>query len=148
MGILEPYMKKPIVCATMAEDLTACYREQGIKLASVRTIGQEPLRGELLLAPQSFLQSPQAALLGNNFETAFASGWVETRRGSYDKGFLLSDHADWDDLVRTVQETKAKRVYVQHRGNGALVRHLRSLGLEAFPDSELKPKNPNQLVLF
>jgi hypothetical protein len=39
-------------------------------------------------------------------------------------------------------------VYVQHRGQGALVRHLRSLGLRAYPDSALKPENPHQLSLF
>jgi hypothetical protein len=69
----------------------------------------------------------------------------------YDKGFLMSDHADWDDLVRTIEETGARRVYVQHRGKGALVRHLKSLGIEAFPDSELKPaprRAPEQLSLF
>jgi hypothetical protein len=55
----------------------------------------------------------------------------------YDHGFLMSDHADWDDLVRTVLDTGAKLVYVQHRGKGALVRHLRSLGVEAFAETEL-----------
>jgi putative mRNA 3-end processing factor len=57
--------------------------------------------------------------------------------GGYDHGFVMSDHADWSDLVRTVVETGARRVYVQHRGNGALVKHLRTLGLDAHPDSEL-----------
>jgi hypothetical protein len=63
----------------------------------------------------------------------------------YDHGFVMSDHADWADLVRTVLETGAKRVYVQHRGQGTLVRHLRSLGLRAYPDAALKPENPHQL---
>jgi putative mRNA 3-end processing factor len=62
-------------------------------------------------------------------------GWG---RGSYDRGFVMSDHADWNDLNKTIMETKAKRVYVQHR-NGALVRHLRGQGLEAHPVEVLKP---------
>ena len=66
----------------------------------------------------------------------------------YDRGFLMSDHADWNDLLKTIQESKAKRVYVQHRGKGALVRHLKSIGLQAFPDTDLIPKNPDQLTFF
>ena len=61
---------------------------------------------------------------------------------------LMSDHADWNDLLLTIKQSKAKRVYVQHRGHGALVRHLRKMGLQAFPDSELVAKNPNQLSFF
>ena len=58
-------------------------------------------------------------------------------------------HADWEDLLRTVRESGAKKIYVQHRGNGALVRHLRALGLEAYSDSALEPKaKPAQLALF
>ena len=104
--------------------------------------------GELFLVPQSFLKSPQAGLLGDNFQTAFASGWMAKDTGSFDKGFLLSDHADWNDLVQTVLQTKAKKVFVQHRGNGALVRHLKKLGLMAFPDTALMQKNPQQLGFF
>jgi hypothetical protein len=57
----------------------------------------------------------------------------------------MSDHADWNDLVATVLATGAKRVYVQHRGNGALVRHLRSLGIQAFPDTALETKSVEQM---
>ena len=46
---------------------------------------------------------------------------------------MISDHADWHDLNRTIRETRASKVYVQHRSGGALVRHLRSSGLEAHP---------------
>ena len=112
--------------------------------------GDQKLTGELLIVPPSFLKSPQAEILHNDFETAVASGWMATRRPEYsqggpDRGFVISDHADWNDLVQTIQETGARRVYVQHRGHGALVRHLKGLGLKAFPDSHLAPANPDQL---
>jgi putative mRNA 3-end processing factor len=157
LGVLAPFAKKPIYCASTATALNECYRAQGVNLAKticLSTVSLDAkLLGELFVAPQSFLKSPQAALLGDRFETAFASGWMATGQqrygdGGYDRGFVMSDHADWNDLVRTIRETEAKRVYVQHRGHGALVRHLRGLGLQAFPDTDLKPINANQLELF
>lgn len=130
--------EREIFTAPAASPLVECYRREGVSLAPTRCLSavHSPLKGELVLAPQSLLQTPAAKVLGD-FRTAFASGWMASGTEGYDHGFVMSDHADWDDLVRTVLETQAKRVYVQHRGNGALVKHLRSLGLEAFPEAEL-----------
>ena len=152
LGLLEPLTKKSIICHSAATPLTDCYRHQGIKLAPTRCLStvtaDEKFAGELFLVPQAFLKSPQADLLGEDFRTAFASGWMAKDTGGFDKGFLLSDHADWNDLVQTVLQTKAKKVFVQHRENGALVRHLKKLGLKAFPDTALIQKNPQQLGFF
>ncbi len=156
LGVLHPHATKEVYCHPAATALNDCYRAQGINLASTRCLSTlrvgESLRGELLLVPQSFLRSDQGQVLGGRYETAFASGWMAKGshgfRGGYDRGFVMSDHADWNDLVRTVIETGAKTVYVQHRGNGALVKHLRTLGLQAFPDTELTPKQPDQLAFF
>lgn len=150
LGLLEPLAKKPILCPSSAMALNECYRAQNVKLASTRCLSDvhasEKLEGELFLVPTSFLDSPQARLLGDRYETAFASGWMARGPQNFDRGFLLSDHADWNDLVSTIQATEAKAIYVQHRGNGALVRHLRNLGLSAFPESELGVAR--QLELF
>lgn len=152
LGVLAPFAERPVICHSAARELNDCYREQGVRLADTRCLGtvglHERLKGELVLAPQSFLQSDQACVLGDDFETAFASGWMARGAHGYDRGFLMSDHADWNDLLQTIDETGARRVYVQHRGKGALVRHLRARGLQAFPDTELKLKNPDQLALF
>jgi putative mRNA 3-end processing factor len=154
LGVLEPFMKKPVYCHPAATTLNDCYRARGIKLAPTLCLSEierdVDLSGELFLVPQSFLKSEQAKLLGRRFETAFASGWMagSHRRGGvggYDTGFVMSDHADWNDLVATVKATGAKRVYVQHRGQGALVRHLRNLGIQAFPDTALEEKPVEQL---
>ncbi len=156
LGLLAKHATLPIYCHSAATNLIRCYRDQGISLADticMSTIDPlDRLRGQLFLVPQSFLKSPLAAILGDSFETAFASGWMAGKNKNYGfnygRGFVLSDHADWDDLVQTVKDTGAKKVYVQHRGKGALVRHLQSLGLEAYSDADLFPKNPNQLNLF
>jgi putative mRNA 3-end processing factor len=152
LGTLEPYAERPIYCHSAAAEINACYLKEGIRLAKTKCLSTlEPdriLRGDLVIAPQSFLKSEQVDVLGENYQTAFASGWMNDGHHGYDRGFLMSDHADWNDLVRTIEETKAKRVYVQHRGKGALVRHLKTLGLQAFPDTDLKVKNPDQLAFF
>jgi putative mRNA 3-end processing factor len=70
-----------------------------------------------------------------DYETGFASGWMRVRgirrRMGYDRGFVLSDHADWDDLLRTVRETGARRVLATHGYSEQLARHLREQGIEA-----------------
>ncbi len=158
LGVIQPYAKKPIYCHPATSAINECYRSQGVNLAPTICLSTVPadqqLRGELFLVPSSFFRTEQSKILGDHFETAFASGWMSKkntgygRESRYDKGFVMSDHADWNDLLKTISETRAKRVYVQHRGKGALIKHLRSLGLEAFPDTDLIPKNPDQLVLF
>ena len=152
LGVLAPFTDRPVHCDPNSAELTACYRAKGIRLApTVCLSGLSPsarLEGELLLVPKSFLSSKLAPVLGDRYRTAFASGWMARGAHGFDRGFCMSDHADWDDLVRTVKESRARRVYVQHRGAGALVRHLKQLGLEAYPEESLVPRNPEQLAFF
>ena len=72
-----------------------------------------------------------------NVDTGFASGWMRVRgnrrRRGYDRGFTLSDHADWPSLLQTIDETKAKRIYVTHGNSEVLVRYLRDQGRDAHP---------------
>jgi putative mRNA 3-end processing factor len=152
LGVLNSFEHKPIYCHSAAGDLNQCYRNQGIELGETRCLSEvdsgNVLQGELIITPQAFMKSPQVKILGDRFQTAFASGWMAKTNHGYDKGFLMSDHADWNDLLRSIKESKAKKVFVQHRGHGALVRHLRALGLQAFPDSDLVLNAPDQLSFF
>lgn len=144
---LSPFARRPVLIHRAMEELTECYRAEGRLLAPTRPLDEAiaeaeaadvSLVGELILAPPSVLDETWAKRLGH-YRTAFASGWMQTGgwgRGRYDHGFVMSDHADWNDLNLTIRETGAKRVFVQHR-DGALVRHLRSLGIEAHSADEL-----------
>lgn len=155
---LAPYAGRPVLIHETMTELTECYRAEGRQLAPTLDLRsfQGKLRGELILAPPSILETSFAAQLGE-YETAFASGWMQGSggwsRGSYDKGFVISDHADWDDLNRTIDESRASRVFVQHRERGALLRHLRKRGIDAHPASALEPDEfariePANLSLF
>jgi putative mRNA 3-end processing factor len=67
--------------------------------------------------------------------TAFCSGWMRMRgnrrRRGYDRGFVLSDHADWPSLLRTFRETGAKRILLTHGYTDAMCRYLQEQGIDA-----------------
>jgi putative mRNA 3-end processing factor len=152
LGSLVNYASEPVFCHPAVETLNQCYREQGIKLADSIDLNQhkidDSLSGKLFIVPPSFLKSDESAILGKKYRTAFASGWMVRNSYGYDASFLMSDHADWNDLLRTVEESKAKKVFVQYRGNGALVNELKSRGIEAYSDKQLWPTNPHQLAFL
>jgi putative mRNA 3-end processing factor len=120
------------------EALTAAYRDAGIAMTPTARVVDQPeghdFRGALVLAPPSASRSPWTRRL-RPAEVAFASGWMRLRtnrrRLGYDRGFVLSDHADWPGLISTIRETGATRVLATHGYTEALVRHLREQGIEA-----------------
>lgn len=151
LNALYSLAQKPIYCHPAAEQLNECYRKEGILLPNticLSTLNENSsLNGELIIAPTSFLKTPAKFKLGK-YKTAFASGWMKRESNYYDKGFIMSDHADWNDLLLSIEQSLAKTVYVQHRGSGALVKELKSRGIRAYPEAALFPKCPQQLMLF
>jgi putative mRNA 3-end processing factor len=53
------------------------------------------------------------------------------RRRGVDRGFVLSDHADWPGLMTAIRATEAPRVIVTHGSIPTMVRYLRGIGLDA-----------------
>jgi putative mRNA 3-end processing factor len=90
--------------------------------------------GELVLAPPSAIDGAWLRSLRAP-ATALASGWTgeggAPRRRGVQRGFPLSDHADWPGLLRSVRESGARRVLAVHGQAGELVRALREDGIEA-----------------
>ncbi|MBM5793305.1 MAG: DNA ligase-associated DEXH box helicase, partial [Cyanobacteria bacterium K_DeepCast_0m_m1_088] len=71
-------------------------------------------------------------------QTAFVSGWMAVRgarrRRGYERGFVLSDHADWPGLIQSVNDSGARQVYVTHGNSDGLARYLREVeGISAEP---------------
>ncbi len=117
------------------------YRQQGVALAATRPLSALPrgesLAGRLVIAPPSAHRSPWMKRFRSP-QTAFVSGWMAVRgarrRRGYGRGFVMSDHADWDGLLRTVRESGARQVYVTHGQGEALARYLREVeGIDAAP---------------
>lgn len=130
----------------MVEPFAQVYRECGIRLLPTRHVGDERgLAGELVLAPITARGTPWMKRF-RAFEQAFASGLLRIRgtrrRRGFDRGFVISDHADWPGLLRTIRETSASRVYATHGHREALVRHLRESGVEAAPMGAAQPPDP------
>ncbi len=53
------------------------------------------------------------------------------RRRGLDRGFALSDHADWPGLIDAIKATGAQRILVTHGYTEPLTRFLRENGFDA-----------------
>jgi putative mRNA 3-end processing factor len=89
-----------------------------------------------VIAPPSAFGSPWLRRFGD-CSTGFASGWMRVRgrrrwRG-FERGFVISDHADWPALLDTIRASGARRVLATHGYSDALARYLREQGLAAAP---------------
>jgi len=128
----------PIVCHGAVEALNAAHRASGVRLPSTRLVSEvadrADLRRALVLAPPSAAGSTWLRRFGE-FSDAFASGWMALRgtrrRRGVDRGFVLSDHADWPGLQQAVSASGAQRVFVTHGQVAVMVRWLREQGLDA-----------------
>lgn len=118
------------------------YRAADVAMLDTQLVSDAPARfdfaGQLILAPPSAAGSPWLRRF-RRAQRGFASGWMRIRgnrrRRNFDRGFVLSDHADWPGLLGTIDETGARRIIATHGNSDALVRVLRERGLdaEAFP---------------
>ena len=128
----------PIVVHGAVEPLNDAYRAAGVALPSTRPLealrGHEDLRRALAIAPPGVLDSAWVRALGEASD-AFASGWMQLRgarrRQGVDRGFVLSDHADWPGLQRAIAATGASRVIVTHGYEAVMVRWLQQQGVQA-----------------
>ena len=116
----------------------AVYREAGIPMLATEPVSEQArgaeFAGKLILAPPSAAGSAWMRRF-KRAQLGFASGWMRVRgnrrRRNYDRGFVVSDHADWPDLLRTIAETGARRVIATHGNTDALIRFLRERGVAA-----------------
>jgi len=127
----------PIVVHGAVEPLNQAYREAGVSLPvthKVDDLDKAALAQALVVAPPSVQGSAWSKRFGD-YSDAFASGWMQLRgarrRRAVDRGFVLSDHADWPGLQRAITATGAQRVIVTHGYEAIMVRWLEEQGLQA-----------------
>ncbi len=130
----------PIFCHGAVEPLNRAYREAGVDLPDTRLVSEVPardkaaFRGALIIAPPSAQGSAWMRRFGD-YSDAFASGWMRLRgtrrRRGVDRGFVLSDHADWPGLLQAIDATGAARVIVTHGQVEPMVRWLNEHGKQA-----------------
>lgn len=127
----------PIVAHGAVESMAAVYREAGVRLPATRaadSLGRGELAGALAIAPPAAGGSPWVRRFAAA-PRAMASGWMRIRgnrrRHALDRGFVLSDHADWPALLQTVDESRAERIWIIHGYAEELARFLREKGAAA-----------------
>ena len=127
----------PIVVHGAVDAMDEAYRRSGVALPATRSVLDTPaadLRRCLVVAPPSAQGSAWLKRFGD-YSDAFASGWMllrgARRRRNVDRGFILSDHADWPGLLEAIAASGASRVIVTHGYVDPLVRFLAEQGLEA-----------------
>jgi putative mRNA 3-end processing factor len=112
----------PIQAHGTIERMNEVYRQQGISLPRTAT------SGSLVMAPPGSERMPKAS-------TALVSGWMRIRgtrrRRSLDRGFVLSDHADWPALLSAIDETRAETIWATHGYAAPLARWLEEHGRRA-----------------
>ncbi|HKP68551.1 MAG TPA: ligase-associated DNA damage response exonuclease [Pyrinomonadaceae bacterium] len=120
------------------ERLTDAYRESGVALPPTIYAGsvtnKKEFAGSLIIAPPSAQASTWMRRFGSQ-STAFASGWMMVRgarrQRAVDRGFVVSDHADWPELLTAIRATEAETVYVTHGFADEVERYLKETGINA-----------------
>lgn len=129
----------PILLHGSMVPMTQVYRDAGVALPPAEHATKENAKATkgraLVIAPPS----AHGSTWMRKFlpaSVASASGWMtvrgQRRRRAVDRGFVVSDHVDWPDLLRTIQETGATRVGVTHGYTGVVTRYLQEHGLDAY----------------
>ncbi len=137
---------RPVFAHGAVEASAQIYREAGVRLLPTRALGEEEkFAGELVLAPLTARGTPWMKRF-RAFESGFASGLLRIRgtrrRRGFDRGFVISDHADWPSLLDTIRETGAGRVLATHGHRDALVRWLQEAGVDSAPIGVAAPADP------
>ncbi|MFK8052089.1 MAG: ligase-associated DNA damage response exonuclease [Woeseiaceae bacterium] len=134
---LLPLTDERIFVHGAVEKLNVLYREAGVKMLPTETVNLRERRdyaGELIIAPPGAAGTRWMRRF-KSASTGFCSGWMRVRgnrrRRGYDRGFVLSDHADWPSLLRTIDDVKAQKILMTHGHADTLVRLLTEQGVDA-----------------
>ncbi len=129
--------ERPIWIHGALQQLCDLYRDHGVALGELRpatAADKREMAGEIVLAPPSAIADRWARRLSDPV-TAMASGWMRVRQRARQRGvelpLIVSDHADWDELVQTLADVGAPEVWVTHGSEEALVHRATQMGLRA-----------------
>lgn len=133
--------QRPIYLHGAQQKLCQLYQDLGVDLGDLRpaTAGEKgkpraDLAGEIVIAPPSAIADKWARRLPDPL-VVMASGWMQIRQRAKQSGvempIILSDHADWHDLLATIDEINPGEVWVTHGREDALIRALGLKGIKA-----------------
>jgi putative mRNA 3-end processing factor len=120
------------------ENTNEALRRNGIQLNPTIRItpetSKEEARKGIILAPPSSVGTSWMRKFGP-YSFGYCSGWMAIRgakrRRAADRGFVLSDHADWDGLINAIDATGCESVYLTHGYTATFSRYLSEIGFDA-----------------
>jgi putative mRNA 3-end processing factor len=120
------------------ENTNEALRRNGVVLnPTIRITADTPkdeVRKGIIIAPPSSVGTPWMRKFGP-YSFGYCSGWMALRgakrRRAADRGFVLSDHADWDGLVSAIDATDCECVYLTHGYTATFTRYLNEIGFNA-----------------
>jgi putative mRNA 3-end processing factor len=117
--------------------LCKLYQDLGVDLGDIALVSDavlETFKGAIVLCPPSAMADRWSRRFADPIP-AMASGWMGIRARARQRGaelpLIISDHADWSELCRTLKDVGAPKVWVTHGREEALVHMARSIGIEA-----------------
>jgi putative mRNA 3-end processing factor len=126
--------ERPIYLHGALAGCCGLYESFGVKLGTLKAATdaeREEMKGEIVLAPPSAIADRWSRRLPDPV-MAFASGWMRVRararQGGIELPLVISDHADWNELTKTIEETAAGEVWVTHGREDALLHHIQTTG--------------------
>jgi putative mRNA 3-end processing factor len=140
---------RPVYIHGALAALCELYERLGVQLGDLRPAmasSKEELKGQIVLSPPSASADRWSRRLPDPI-TAVASGWMRVRQRARQRGvelpLVISDHADWDELLQTIQDVEAEEIWVTHGREEALIhaaglmgKSARALALVGYEDEE------------
>ena len=140
---------EPLYLHGALERMCRLYEDHGIDLGELRLVADTPkaaLAGQIVLCPPSALADRWSRRLPDPI-AAMASGWMRVRARARQRGvelpLIISDHADWDELTRTIEEVNPAETWITHGREDALLRwcelhqrKARALALVGYEDED------------
>ncbi|KTD09403.1 ligase-associated DNA damage response exonuclease [Legionella jamestowniensis] len=130
---------EPIYLHGALVKLCQLYESFGIPLGELRlanTLDAKASAGKIILCPPAALNDRWTRRFGN-LVRALASGWMQIRARAKQKSvelpLIISDHADWPELLKTIQEVQPQEIWVTHGQEEALAYQAMKEGYKAHP---------------
>ena len=146
--------ERPIYIHGALQNLCDLYRDHGVDLGALlpatagqKGIARDEFRGEIVLAPPSAIADRWGRRLPDPV-VCMASGWMRVRQRARQRGvelpLIISDHADWDELLETFDDVGAPEIWITHGSEEALMHaasargyKARALALVGYEDEDL-----------
>ena len=141
--------RDPIYLHGALEKMCRLYEEFGVDLGDLRLVSdhsKDDMRGAVVMCPPSALNDRWSRRLPDPI-TAMASGWMRVRQRARQRNvelpLVISDHADWGELTRTIEEVNPAETWITHGREEALLRwcqlhqrRARALALVGYEDED------------